>query len=236
MKSIMKIVIYLMLFSSAVWSQMPAKAPAAQASTTAPIPAADAQALSELLNQTQAAAQKSDADVARLHIEKWKADSTSKQQAQSSAASIRRNLTNAVPDLIQRIQAAPASLNANFRLYRNLNALYDTFSALAESAGAFGPRDQYDPLATDIARLDQLRHQMAERVDLLAGTSDAELTRLRARLSAAVAAAKPTTPTKTVVDDEKPKPKKKAKPAQKPKPPQTSTQDSTQNSNQNAPK
>jgi len=41
--------------------------------------------------------------------------------------------------LLQRIKASPSSLNANFRLYRNMNALYDTFSALAESAGAFGP-------------------------------------------------------------------------------------------------
>jgi len=232
----MKIALYLLFVSSVAWAQSPGKAAPAnsaassQAAASAPIPAAEAQALNELLNQTQAAAEKSNGDVARLHIEKWKADSTSKQQAQSSAASIRRNLVNAVPDLIQQIQAAPASLSANFRLYRNLNALYDTFSALAESAGAFGPRDQYEPLAADIQRLDQLRHQLAERVDRLSGTSDAELTRLRARLSAAASAAKPVTPTRIVVDDEQPKAKKKAKP----KPPQSSsTQTPAQNSSQN---
>jgi hypothetical protein len=229
----MKIAICLLFVSSVAWSQSPGKAApansasASQAAASAPIPAAEAQALSELLNQTRAAAEKSNGDVSRLHIEKWKADSSSKQQAQSSAASIRRNLANAVPDLIQQIQAAPTSLSANFRLYRNLNALYDTFSALAESAGAFGPRDQYEPLAADIQRLDQLRHQIAERVDQLSGTTDAELTRLRARLAAAASTAKPATPTKIVVDDQQPKPKKKAKP----KPPQnSSTQDSSQSS------
>jgi hypothetical protein len=222
----MKIAACLLLASAAAWAQLPTRTasagnpdPAPQSGgATAPIPAADAQALSELLNQAQAVAVKSDGDVARLRFDKWKADAGSKQQAQASAVSIRRNLTNAVPDLIQKIQAAPASINANFKLYRDLNALYDTFSALAESAGAFGPREQYDPLAADIARLDQLRHQIAERVELLAGTSDAELTRLRAKVAAATAAAaKPAVaPKKVVVDDAQPKPKKKSKASQSP--------------------
>jgi hypothetical protein len=167
-------------------------------------------ALSELLIQVQAISQKSDEDIAGLRIDKWKADATSKQQAQASALSIRRNLTNAVPDLLQRIKASPSSLNANFRLYRNMNALYDTFSALAESAGAFGPNDQYQSLSSDITQLDQLRRQIAERVDLLAGTNDAELARLRARLASPTPGAKATS-NKVVVDDTQPKPKKKPK-------------------------
>jgi hypothetical protein len=145
-----------------------------------------------------------------LRIDKWKTDAGSKQQSQAAATSISRNLKYAVPDLLQRVEASPASLNANFRLYRNLNALYDTFSALVESAGAFGAKDQFDPLAADIAQLDQLRRQVAERVDLLAEEDDAELARLRAKVAAAAAAIKP--PTKIVVDDNRPKPKPKKKP------------------------
>jgi hypothetical protein len=219
----MKIAIYLLLASSLVWAQPSGKnavtnnQPLAQSGATVRNPLADAQGLSELLKQIQASSERSDGDVARLRIDKWKADAASKQQAQASATSIRRNLTNAVPDLVQRVQASPGSLNANFRLYRNLNALYDTFSALTESAGAFGPKEQYESLATDIAQLDQLRHQVAERVDLLAGANDAELARLRAQVAATAAGTKP--PSKIVVNDEQPKPKKKPK----------STQSSTQN-------
>ncbi len=214
----MKIAVCLLLASSTVWAQLPGNTSAAPASAmafqTSPsgTPSPDAQALNELLSQLQASAQKSDTDVARLRIDKWKAETAGKQQAQASAASIRRNLENAIPDLIQRIQASPSSLNANFRLYRNLNALYDTFSSLAESAGAFGPRDQYDPLAADISQLDQLRHKVAERVDLLAGANDAELARLRAKVAATASGTKPAS--KVVVDDEQPKSKKKAKSSQ----------------------
>jgi len=169
---------------------------------------------SQLAQQVQVSAQVY--DVASLRPEKWKADANSRQDAQAGILSIRRNLTYAVPELVKQLQAAPDSLNANFRLYRNLNALYDTLSALAESAGAFAPREQYDPLAADLGQLDQLRHQAADRIEQLAGASDAELSRLRTQPATP---AKPVT--KVIVDDEQPKPKKKSKPATTP---QTSSQ------------
>lgn len=219
----MKIALYLLLVSLTS-TRLPGQvAPTSQTSSpqagaTAPSAAPDL-VLRESLIMVQAMAQKSDADVAHLRIEKWKADSQNKQQSQANATSIRRNLTNAVPDLLLRVQNEPTSVMANFRLYRNLNALYDSFSALAESAGAFGPEEQYAPLSADLAQLDQLRRQFAERVDLLAEASDAELARLRTA-KVAVPAAKPAA--KIVVDDSKPTPKKKPKPA--PKKPETPPQ------------
>jgi hypothetical protein len=210
----MKILFYFLLACSPAWAQMPSNAagvpksmPAPQSSTSVP---SDSQAVAGLLNQVRNSVEKFSADVARLRIDKWKTDAASKQQSQAAATSISRNLKYAVPGLLQRVEASPGSLNANFRLYRNLNALYDTFSALVESAGAFGAKDQFDPLAADIAQLDQLRRQMAERVDLLAGKDDAELAHLRARVAAAPAAAR--LPTKIVVDDKQPKPKPRKKP------------------------
>jgi hypothetical protein len=213
----MKIARYLLLVSCVALVPLSGQAAASQApasqGTAMSASAAPDLALSELLVQVQATAQKSDQDVARLRIDKWKADSASKQQAETTANSIRRNLMNAVPDLVQRVQASPGSLNANFRLYRNLNVLYETFSALADCASAFSSSDQYQPLSSDLNLLDQLRRQIAERVDLLAGNNDAELARLRARLGNAKNGAKPGS-TKVVVDDDQPKPKKKLKPAQ----------------------
>jgi hypothetical protein len=225
----MKIVLFFLLASSMALAQSSARPAAAstpnstQASAASGSISPDVQALNQLIIQVQTSADKSDADLSRLRIDKWKTEAAGKQDATATTASIRRNLTNAVPDLLQRLQASPGSLNANFRLYRNLNALYDTFSSLVESAGAFGSKDQYEPLAADIAQLDHLRHQLAERVDQLAGASDAELVRLRSQVATA-AGAKPALPSKIVVDDEKPKPKVKKKPKPAPQTqPQTQT-------------
>jgi hypothetical protein len=219
----MKIAIYLLLASAFATAQVAGSTAGATNQQTATsgvsTNAAPDPALNDLLNQVQLIAQKSNEDVGLLRVDKWKADSASKKEAEASALSIRRNLTNAVPDLVQKVQSAPGSLNANFRLYRNFNALYDTFSSLTESAGAFGSKDQYTPLAADISVLDQVRRQLADRVDSLAGANDAEVSRLRTQLLTAAANARPAT--KVVVDDDAPKPKKKAKTAQaKPQPDQ----------------
>src|ERR1700761_1387545 len=66
-------------------------------------------------------------DISHLRIEKWKADSTSRKNAQSDSDSIQRNMSSALPELIAKVRSAPQDLNANFRLYRNLNVLYEYF-------------------------------------------------------------------------------------------------------------
>ena len=208
-KSSVQTALVLLLASSLGWAQGPGNSGQPPAHQGASAGSPDA-ALTELLTQLQALAQQSDRDLAGLRIEKWKADATNKQQAQENAAAIHRNLANAVPELLQKIQSEPGSVAANFRLYRDLDVLYDAFSALVESAGAFGPAEQYSTLAGDIARLDQLRHQLAERLDQMAGANDAELLRLRARLAASPAKAVPAA-SKVVVDDNHPAARKKPK-------------------------
>ena len=78
------------------------------------------------------------ADVGKLRVEKWKIDSATKHQASENIGSIQRNITGALPGLIAAVRVAPQSLAANFKLYRNLNALYDVVASISESAGAFG--------------------------------------------------------------------------------------------------
>jgi hypothetical protein len=209
-KPSLRIALVLLFTCSLGWAQMPGNSGDTGSHPPASQGAPDA-ALTELLTQLRDSARQSDHDLAGLRIEKWKADATSKQQAQENAAAIHRNLANAVPELVQHVQSEPGSLAANFKLYRDLNALYDTFSALVETAGAFGPTEQYSPLAADIARLDQLRHQCAERMEQMSGASDAELFRLRTQFAAA-ASAKAVPPAKIVVDDNHPHPAARKKP------------------------
>lgn len=215
----MKIPVYILLICSTVWAQTSApRTPTAPATASAPATSSNVAIpdASGLTQQVRASAQKANTDVGLLRIDKWKADAASKQQATALADSIRRNLNYAVPDLLQRMQASPSSLNANFRLYRNLNALFDTFSSLVESAGAFGTKEQYDPLAADLSDLDHLRRQMADRMDLLAGANDAELARLRSQAVSTASGTKSASTKVVVNNDDAPKAKKKPKAATTP--------------------
>ena len=169
-------------------------------------------ALNDLLAHLKDATARTDEDLQRLRIDKWKADSDTKKQSQAGADSIHRNLANAMPELIQAVQAAPGSLLANFRLYRDLNAVYETFYGLVESTGAFGPSGDYQALGANLTQLDHARQQLAQRLDLLAGANDAELARLRSRPAAAASGKSPAASNKIVVDDTQPA-KKKRKPA-----------------------
>lgn len=207
-------------------SMLPLLAGAQVASSTGPQTAAPAQSvasdLSPILGQLQQTAQAINLKVARLRIEKWKTDSASKQQVQQNADSISRNLTAALPGMIEQVRANPQSLAAEFKLYRNVSALYDVFAALTEAAGAFGPKGDYDALAGEAANLDNIRRAMGDKIENLAVMKDTEITRLRTQATQ-VAAAPPPPPKKIIVDDEaKPKKaapkKKKAKPAAQAKP------------------
>ena len=86
------------------------------------------------------------------------------------------------------------NLATGFRLYRNLNALSDVLKSLAESAGAFGPKDQYEALAADIDGLEAVRTAFGKRVEFLAEAQALEIAQLRQQLIQAKAQ-------KKVVDD-----------------------------------
>ena len=121
--------------------------------------ASDLTAYAQMLGQLQQVAQQTAADLGKLRIDKWKTDSANKQQTQSNAQSLQRNLTAALPEIIQKVQAAPQDLAPSFKLYRNLNVVYDVLTSTAENAGAFGPKEQYEPLANDVLM------QIAKTVD-----------------------------------------------------------------------
>ena len=134
------------------------------------------------LDRLQAAASQANVDLAHMRIEKWKADSSSKQQAQGNADSVQRNLTTALPGLIDNVRSAPQDVNVEFKLYRNLDALYDVFASLTESAGAFGPRSDYDALTQQLGVIDSVRRNMGDELEKLTSSTQSELNQLRAQV------------------------------------------------------
>ncbi len=122
--------------------------------------------LSEL-DRLQAVSSAMNGAISQLKIEKWKADGNSKRQAESNAESIQRNLTAALPGMISSVRSAPQDIGAEFKLYRNVNALYDVVSSLTESTGAFGPKSDYEALAQQLDSLDSVRRNLGDSLEQL---------------------------------------------------------------------
>ena len=222
-------VLFMLLWSAATFGQTVA-APATQvgaqylaqtsvASAAAPQGAAVSYAsvsqVNGLLSQLEATSKAAQDDLTKLRIEKWKTDGSTKKQTLTNVDSIQRNLQTALPEIIGQLRNSPEDLSATFKLYRNLDALYDVMGSVAESAGAFGPKDDFQSLSTELSSFEGTRRQLAERLANLAASKEQEIARLRTDLKTAQAISA-TPPKKTVVDDNEP-PKKpvKKKPATK---------------------
>ncbi|PYV47721.1 MAG: hypothetical protein DMG92_15650, partial [Acidobacteria bacterium] len=180
--------------------------------------------LNQLLNTLQQTSQAMQDDLSHLRIEKWKTDSGTKHQTESDVQSVQRNLQSALPGMLNDLKNSPESTPVTFRVYRNLDALYDVMNSLVESAGAFGSKDEFQSLNKELGSLEESRRAFANRMDKIANAKETEIGHLRAALQTARAEIPPK---KTVVDDTQPpttkKPAKRKKPATVPKPPDSQT-------------
>lgn len=206
------------MLSAALFGSLFAANAIAQDAPEMPVPVsyASVNQLNGLLSQLEQTSQAAQVDLAKLRIDKWKVDSNTRRQTQGNTESIQKNLQSALPEIISQLRASPEDLAVTFKLYRNLSALYDVFSSVVESAGAFGSKDDFQSLDNDLSQLDQSRRSLGDRMDDLATAKDAEIKHLRSNLQTAQAAlAQKQQQTKVVVDnDDTPKkstttPKKK---------------------------
>ena len=206
-------------------AQVATSAPTAPSTSAPPVPYASVSQLNLLLTQLEQVSQSMQVDLAKLRIEKWKTDSNTKRGTQSDVDSIERNLQMALPAIIGELRASPENIAATFKLYRNLDALYDVVGPVAESAGAFGSKDEFQSVQNDLSELERSRRALAERMETLASTKEGELTQLRTQVRdlQAAAAPPPAPPKKVVVDDTEPPPKKPVKKKTVPKPPKPTT-------------
>jgi len=210
-------------------AQVVATSPSPAASAP-PVPYASVSQLNLLLSQLEQVAQGTLGDLDKLRIEKWKTDSNTRRSTADDVQSLQRNLQMALPEIVAQLRASPENISTTFKLYRNLDALYDVFGPVVESAGAFGSKDEFQSVQNDLSSLERSRRALAERMETLATAKEGELTHLRSQVRDLQAAATPPpTPKKVVVDDTEPAKPVKKKSATKstkptvPKPPSTTS-------------
>jgi hypothetical protein len=200
-------------------------APSAAPSTSAPpVPYASVSQLNLMLSELEQVSQATQVDLAKLRIEKWKTDSNTKRGTQTDVESLQRNLQMALPEILAHLRASPENIATTFKLYRNLDALYDVFGPVVESAGAFGSKDEFQSMQNDLDAIERSRRALAERMESLGSAKETELMQLRTQVKDLQAAAPPPARMKkTVVDDTEPPKKPPVKKKVVPKPPKPTT-------------
>src|SRR5579864_2177146 len=202
----------ILLFSLSLGLAAQTAKPSAQTRSTQP--ASDPN-LNAIVNELQRVSVAANGDIGRLRIEKWKADGSQKQQMQQVAESLQRNISQAVPGLISDLQSAPGSVSKAFKLYHNLTVVYEFLSSLSEAAGAYGKKEEYDPLSTDANSLDQVRQKLSDYIDQSAVALENQAKKATSTRTTAAQSTQ-TVPKKIVIDDSTPtttRKKKKAAPA-----------------------
>lgn len=179
--------------------------------------AAAGPSLNAILADLQRVSLATNGDLGKLRIDRWKADGSEKQQMQQVADSLQKNITQAVPGLITELQASPASVVKAFKLYHNLNVVYEFLSSLSEAAGAYGKREEYDPLSSDVSGLDRVRQNLSDYIEHSATNLETQLKK-PAPTNPSTAQAQQT-PKKIIIDDSTPTATKKKKKKPSPVPP-----------------
>lgn len=188
-----KLAVFLLLFTTLAIAQ------------TAPPPAQNSHAV--LLASIEQTSYATIAQLQAMRIDKWKTETAQKQQALQNAESLVRNLSAALPGMVTAARSAPNGFGPNFKLYRNLGALYDVMLQLTESAGAFGGKGEFQALGEQLQRWDEIRRQFGDYLEQLATSKDVAASHGSAAGTASKSKAK-----KIIVDDTAPAPKKKKTP------------------------
>jgi hypothetical protein len=182
----------------------PAVAPAAAPATTAYAFANLRPALANVQNA-----------ISGLSISHWKASSATRAATQQDVASMQRDLSATLPQLMTQAEGASAALSPSFAVFRNIDALYDVLLRVTETATLTGSESDASSLEEARAGLEDGRAKLGAWLLQSITAQDAQISHLQA--PAPRVAAAPAAPTKVVVNDGPDAPKaRKKKPTQAP--------------------
>lgn len=156
-----------------------------------------------------------------LRLDKWKASSAVRDEADANITSIRHDLETTLPTLLAAADAAPDSIVRVLPAYRNIEALYDVLLRVTAASRLSAPSQQSAALEQATSSLDAARRALGDGLQMTALTQEKLIAGLKAALRApppppAPAAAAATPPATAPVKTRKPRPKPAQKPATTP--------------------
>lgn len=169
-----------------------------------------------------------------MSVDKWKASSAIRTEADGNLRSVQRDLASTLPSLLTVADAAPDSAAKIMPVYRNVDALYDVMLRLDAAGRLAAPGNQVSALDQALASLGDARRALGDQVQANAESQETRVIHLQAALKAVPPPAPPPPPPAPVACI--PPPKKKVarpaakKPAAKPASPSANSQNSNTSS------
>jgi len=102
----------------------------------------------------------------------WHKDAPHSPEAEHIAASLQRNLHDAMPGLIHDARNSPGNFTATFRLYNNLSVVCESLDSLIETTKAGGKKEGDGSLVADSAAMGRIRQDVATYVEQMASALD----------------------------------------------------------------
>jgi septal ring factor EnvC (AmiA/AmiB activator) len=87
-----------------------------------------------------------------------------------------------MPGMIAAVRTAPDNVNADFKLYRNLNALHEVFGTVVDTTRLYGSKGDYDALAQQMRTFESVRRKLGEELERLTADTQHNLDELKAQI------------------------------------------------------
>ena len=154
-------------------------AASAQPANTAPVPSPATASAGQIGATLRPSVQLVKEALGSLNIDKWKASSAIKNEADANVQSIQRDLDQTLPGLVTTADAAPGSPAKAIPVFRNIDALYDVMLRLDAAGRLAAPKDQVGALDDALASIASARRTLGDQLQANADAQDQRMVRLQ---------------------------------------------------------
>lgn len=149
--------------------------PAAPASGSAPTPAMAGRTGAMLQPSIQLVREA----LGAVNVDKWKASSAIKSEADGNLNSVKHDIDQTLPGLVVAADAAPESLAKALPVFRNVDALYDVMLRLVAAGRMAAPKDQVGALDDALASIAKARSALGDQLQASAESQEQRMMRLQ---------------------------------------------------------
>ena len=114
-----------------------------------------------------------------VNVDKWKASSAIKSEADGNLHSVQRDMDETLPALVQAADAAPDSTSKALPVFRNVDALYDVMLRLDAAGRLAAPKDEIGALDDALASIAKARNVIGDQLQANAVAQERRMVQLQ---------------------------------------------------------